>query len=135
MAAAAAEQRHASAGLAQDPSSLQPPDLLRTMAADGGLDDIPDPTAMTDSQRARMAEELIQRTLAEPSPDDPVFTGGELDEVLASATTATKFDTVWTKVANMISSSEAFLGLISVKQMEQQNTSLDLPCRGARSAP
>ena len=66
MAAAAAEQRHASAGLAQDPSSLQPPDLLRTMAADGGLDDIPDPTAMTDSQRARMAEELIQRTLAEP---------------------------------------------------------------------
>ena len=73
MAAAAAEQRHASAGLAQDPSLLQPPDLLRTMAADGGLDDIPDPTAMTDSQRARMAEELIQRTLAEPSPDDPVF--------------------------------------------------------------
>ena len=66
MAAAAAEQRHASAGLAQDLSSLQPPDLLRTMAADGGLDDIPDPTAMTDSQRARMAEELIQRTLAEP---------------------------------------------------------------------
>ena len=47
MAAAAAEQRHASAGLAQDLSSLQPPDLLRTMAADGGLDDIPDPTAMT----------------------------------------------------------------------------------------
>ena len=67
MAAAAAEQRHASAGLAQDLSSLQPPNLLRTMAADGGLDDIPDPTAMTDSQRARMAEELIQRTLAEPS--------------------------------------------------------------------
>ena len=65
MAAAAAEQRHASAGLAQDPSLLQPPDLLRAMAADGGLDDIPDPTAMTDSQRARMAEELIQRTLAE----------------------------------------------------------------------
>ena len=92
MAAAAAEQRHASAGLAQDLSSLQPPDLLRTMAADGGLDDIPDPTAMTDSQRARMAEELIQRTLAEPSPDDPVFTGGELDEVLASATTASKPD-------------------------------------------
>ena len=82
MAAAAAEQRHASAGLAQDLSSLQPPNLLRTMAADGGLDDIPDPTAMTDSQRARMAEELIQRTLAEPSPDEPVFTGGELDEVL-----------------------------------------------------
>ena len=39
MAAAAAEQRHASAGLAQDPSLLQPPDLLRTMAADGGLDE------------------------------------------------------------------------------------------------
>ena len=62
MAAAAAEQRHASAGLAQDPSLLQPPDLLRTMAADGGLDDILDPTAMTDSQRARMAEELITTT-------------------------------------------------------------------------
>ena len=77
MAAAAAEQRHTSAGLAQDPSLLQPPDLLRTMAADGGLDDVPDPTAMTDSQRARMAEELIQRTLTEPSPGDPVFTGGK----------------------------------------------------------
>ena len=97
MAAAAAEQRHASAGLAQDPSLLQPPDLLRTMAADGGLDDIPDPSTMTDSQRARMAEELIQRTLAEPSPDDPVFTGGELDEALAGVKTATKFDTVWTR--------------------------------------
>ena len=32
MATAAAEQRHASAGLAQELSSLQPPDLLRTMA-------------------------------------------------------------------------------------------------------
>ena len=44
------------------------------MAADGGLDDIPDPTAMTSSQRARMAEELVQRVLAQSSPDDPVFT-------------------------------------------------------------
>ena len=68
MAIAAAEQRHASAGLAQDHSSLQPPDLLRTMVADGGLDYVPDPTAMTGSQRARMAEELVQRVLAESSP-------------------------------------------------------------------
>ena len=41
---------------------------------------------MTDSQRARMAEELVQRALAESTPDDPVFTGGELDEVLESST-------------------------------------------------
>ena len=73
MATAAAEQRHASAGLAQDLSSLQPPDLLRTMVADGGLDYVPDPTAMTGSQRARMAEEFVQRVLAESSPDDPVL--------------------------------------------------------------
>ena len=69
MAAAAAEQRHASAGLAQDPSSLQPPDLLRTMAVDGELADVPDPTAVTNSQRARVAGELVQRALAESSPD------------------------------------------------------------------
>ena len=81
MATATAEQRHASAGLAQDLSSLQPPDLLRTMVADGGLDYVPDPTAMTGSQRARMAEEFVQRVLAESSPDDPVFTGGELDRL------------------------------------------------------
>ena len=64
MAAAAAEQRHASAGLAQDPSLLQPPDLLRTMAADGGLDDVPDPTAMTDSQRyvVTVAKLIVRRT-------------------------------------------------------------------------
>ena len=73
MATAAAKQWHASDGLAQDLSSLQPPDLLRTMAADGGLDVVPDPTAMTGSQRARMAEELVQRALAESSPDDPVL--------------------------------------------------------------
>ena len=43
------------------------------MAADEGLDAIPDPTAMTGSQWARMAEELVQRALAESSPDDPVL--------------------------------------------------------------
>ena len=68
MATATAEQRHASAGLAQDLSSLQPPDILRTMAADGRLDDISDSTAVTGSQRARMAEELVQRVLTESSP-------------------------------------------------------------------
>ena len=75
----AAEQPSALAGQAQDLSSLQPPDLLRTIAADEGLETTPDPSAVMGSQRARMAEEFVQRVLAESSPDDPVFTGGELD--------------------------------------------------------
>ena len=41
-----------------------------------------------------MAEELVQRVLAESSPDDPVFTGGELDEVLGFAITGTVHRTV-----------------------------------------
>ena len=41
-----------------------------------------------------MAEEIVQRVLAESSPDDPVFTGGELDEVLGVAITGTVHRTV-----------------------------------------
>ena len=38
------------------------------MAADGGLQAIPDPSAMTGSRWTRMAEELVQRALAELGP-------------------------------------------------------------------